>query len=176
MTDEALEPGLPADGGSPADVAAIAPLTPLTPLALQHLQQTRPWVRFMSVVTFLGAALMAVGAGVMLLVSLLGGFATRGGAPGVVGGAVVGVLTSLLYLVLAAVYVPAGLFLWRYASAIKQLQSAFHPAVLEEALGQQKSFWRFVGILTAIGVAVCIAVFLLAVVGGLIVGFMGARS
>jgi hypothetical protein len=174
MTDNAFDPGPPVDGGAAA--ATVAPSVPLTPLALQYLQQTRPWVRFMSVLTFIGAGLMAVAAGVMLLVGLLGGFASRGGAPGGVGGAVVGVLTAVLYIAMAVLYVPAGLYLWRYASAIKRLQAGFQPALLEEALEQQKSFWRFVGILTAIGVAIGLAVLLLAIVGGILVGFMAARS
>jgi|WetSurMetagenome_2_1015567.scaffolds.fasta_scaffold225251_2 hypothetical protein len=168
--------------GDPGPAAAYAvqslesaPPAALTVIAHQYLQQTRPWVRLMSVVTFIGAGLMAVVAGVMLLVGVMGGFAARNGAPSAMGGAVIGVLTSVFYLVMAAIYVPPAIYLWKYASAIKRLQATADAATLEAALGHQKSFWKFAGICTAIGLAVGLVVFALAIVGGIVAGYMAAR-
>jgi len=41
------------------------------------------------------------------------------------------------------------LYLLRYAGAIKRIGPA-NPAAMEEALARQASFWRLVGILTAL--------------------------
>jgi hypothetical protein len=49
----------------------------LTPLAQQYLDQTRPWVRFMSIMTFASAGLMLLAALMMLLVGVFG-VASRG--------------------------------------------------------------------------------------------------
>jgi hypothetical protein len=144
----------------------------LTALARQHLEQTRPWVRFMSVVTFLSAGLMAL-LGLGSLLFGLGNSLARGGA-GVLG-TVAGVALALLYLALAAVYVAPALYLWRYADAIERLGVNATAAGLEEALGHQRSFWRFVGILTAIGLVVGIAILGLAIMAGVLGAMMAAR-
>jgi len=44
----------------------------LTPLAQHYLDQTRPWVRFMSIMTFASAGLMLLAGLMMLLVGVFG--------------------------------------------------------------------------------------------------------
>jgi len=149
----------------------------LTPQARQYLDQTRPWVRLMSIVTFVSAGLMAVLAFVMLALGMAGGLAggDRGGF-GPLGGAIGGGLVALLYLSLACVYIAPGLFLSRYAGAIKRLQINCSSAVLEDAFKHQKSFWRFIGILTIIGIVVGVIAVGLAVVAGVIGAMMATRA
>jgi anti-sigma-K factor RskA len=83
---------------------------------------------------------------------------------------------ALLYVALACVYIAPGLYLSRYANAIKRLKVNSTAAGLEEALKHQKSFWRFIGILTAISLAVAVVVVGLAIVAGVIGAMMAARS
>ncbi len=73
-------------------------------------------------------------------------------------------------------YIAPGMFLWRYASAIQSLKASATAARLEDALKHQKSFWRFLGILTAIAVVVGILGIGLAVVVGALGAMMAARS
>jgi hypothetical protein len=47
-------------------------------------------------------------------------------------------------------YILPGIFLFRYASAIKALKSDPSSPALEDALRYQKTFWRYLGILTII--------------------------
>lgn len=149
----------------------------LTPLAQQYLDQTRPWVRFMSIVIFVMSGLMVLMGIGMLLVSMFGGFALRDtGASGVLGSAMVGGLLALLYVALACLYVVPGMHLARYASAIKLLKTNCDTGLLEDALKHQKSFWRFVGILTAIGLALAVVGMILAVGVGVFAATMAARS
>ena len=164
------EPGIGATGGGP-DIAS------LTPLAQQYLDQTRPWVRFMSVVTFAGAGLMVLVGLVMLVVGLFSGLGgTNSGGLGPLGGAIGGGILALLYLALACVYVAPGLCLWRYADAIQRLKADSTTSGLEDALKHQKSFWRFVGIATAVGLVVGVIAVGLAITAGVIGALMAARS
>ena len=129
----------------------------LTPLAQQYLDQTRPWVRLMSVFTFVSAGLMVVMGLAMLLLGIFGGFAAgnRQG-PGVFGSAVGGALVALFYVAMACVYIAPGIYLSRYATAIKRLKVNSTAAGLEDALKHQKSFWRFIGIMTVISLALAV--------------------
>lgn len=125
--------------GAATDGGAV--LASLTPLAQQYLDQTRPWVRFMSVVTFVSAGLMVLTGLVMLLISVFGGLAAGNREElGALGSAVGGGLLALFYVALACVYIAPGLYLSRYAKAIKRLKVDSTAAGLEEALKHQKSF------------------------------------
>lgn len=159
--------------GAAAGAVAIG----LTPLAYRYLDETRPWVRFMSIITFLAAALMVVMGGMMLLVSVFGGLAARNsGAAGSAFNPIVAVLLALFYVALAVIYVMPGLYLARYARAIGLLRTNDVASALEDALKQQKSFWRFAGIMTAIGVVVAVVGMILAVLVGVFAVMMGGRS
>lgn len=170
MSENPVEPvsGLQS-GGEPAAAAT----TVLTQLALQYLDQTRPWVRFMSILAFLGSALMALAGLAIMVVGMAGGLAMRSGnaALGAIGGAAIG----FFYLVMACLYIAPGVFLHRYAGAIKQLKVTGAAGALEDALKHQKSFWRFVGIMSAVGVALGVIALLLAVVAGIIGAMMAGR-
>ena len=149
----------------------------LSPLAQQYLDQTRPWVKFMSVVTFIGAGLTMVLGLVVLVISMFSGAAAANQeAPGLLGSAVGGGLLALLYLAMACVYIAPGLYLFRYAGAIGRLKVNPTAGVLEDALKHQKSFWRFVGILSVVGLALAVVVLGLAVVAGVIGALMAGRS
>jgi hypothetical protein len=119
-----------------------------TPLMEQYLTQTRPWVRLISVLTFIGAGLMIIMA--IFVFFAVGMVAGAGGGAfgslGMAGGSVV----ALFYILLAALYIMPGLYLARYASTITRLRTDKSLGVVEEALGHQRSFWRFVGIMTTI--------------------------
>jgi len=149
------------------------PTASLTPLAQQYLDQTRPWVRFMSVMTFVGAGLMVLIALALMAATLIGGVAAGNarGLPGLLGGGLVGGF----YLLLACVYIPPALYLGRYASAIARLKIGGTSDELEQALKHQKSFWRFAGIVTVISIVLGVVVLGLSVVVG-IVAAMRARG
>jgi hypothetical protein len=106
----------------------------ITPMMLQHLQDTRPWVLFLSIVGFIAIGLMVVGS--LYVMTALGRM-----IPGWMG---------VIYLGVAAIYVVPTLTLFRYASAISYIFQGGGTHALEEALRLQRSFWRFVGMLTAI--------------------------
>ncbi len=109
----------------------------VSPRAISELLGTKPWVRFIAVLGFIGAAFMFLGS--------LGMFAaaTQVGAPM----AIVGVI----YILYGIIFIFPTLKLWKYGSAIGNLQISRSTAHLEEALLQQRVYWKFIGIMIIIG-------------------------
>ncbi len=160
-----------------SSVEPTSSMAGLTPLAQQYLDQTRPWVRFISIMTFVSAGFMLLLGGGMLAFSVFGGLAARNrGEFGALGGAIGAGVMSLVYLVMAFVYVAPGVYLFRYASAIRHLKANSNAAALEDTLKHQKSFWRYVGILMAVAVVVAVVAIGLAVAVGALAAMMAARS
>jgi len=167
-TDQAplMESGVEPAGG----------IVALTPLGQHYLDQTRPWVRFISILTFVTAGFMLLGGLGLLAFSVFGGLAARDhGWLGAFGSAIGGGALALLYIVLALVYLAPGTYLYRYANAIARLGVHANAGALEDALKHQKSFWRFIGIVTVISVVVAVVGIGLAVVVGVIAAVMAAR-
>ena len=144
---------------APLPVSVLGYHTPSGVLAsarcLEMLRQTKPWVRLMSVVTFIIAGLFLVGGCVMGIVL---GAATSGRG----GGGPPAAVLIIVYVALGCLYFAPGLYLSRYASHIGTLLRSNDPRYLENALQAQKSFWKFVGILTAVVLCIYGAIFLFA--------------
>ena len=108
---------------------------------IQLMLQTKPWVRFLSVLGFIITGIMALGFVVGLIDVLTTGM---GGMEA---------LTLLMYLPLAAVYFFASLYLGRYASRIQEFAMTPKAELLEEALAAQRSFWRLAGMMMVVFIA-----------------------
>lgn len=121
-------------GASPDAVPDAPPpytmldVTPVSEATVEILRGTRPWVVLLSVLAFIGGGLMAA-------VGLIAA-ASKGPAA----------LLGLVYVPIAAAYVYPGIKLRGYGAAIARLTATRTSADLEDALRQQKSFWKFSGI------------------------------
>jgi hypothetical protein len=98
------------------------------------LAQTRPWVKLLSIlfVVFMGTAVVAV---------VIAATVTPDEA-----GKPRGVLRVIPLALVAFVYIPPVIFLWKYAAGIRRLQDGGGWVAVMEALRHQKSFWKYVGI------------------------------
>jgi hypothetical protein len=132
----------------PTSTGFVPSQVSLNSTAQQYLNQTRPWVRFLSVLVFISSGFMVLAGIGMILAGIVGGAALSRTNP--VGGPAVMIVSGFFYFILAILYIAPGIFLSRYASAIKLLETTPSPEALELALKNQKSFWRFVGIITLI--------------------------
>lgn len=130
------------------------------PGTIEALRQTRPWVLFLAVIG-------ALFTGILLLLSL-GMLAGGAFAPSTIDQAddsgtqaslAKGMLLlgGVLYLFFAALYLYPVVKLFKYAGAIRALALGGAAADLENALRQQKSFWKFTGILVILGIVAYIA-------------------
>jgi hypothetical protein len=129
---------------------------------LDSLNATRPWVKFVAIVGFVMIGLMVLGA---LLMFAAGAMAP---SPGPMGGAF-GPIFGVLYLLFAALYFFPCRYMYRYAKAIANIPASGQGA-MEEALRQQKSWWKFVGILTLILVVLYVVIFVGAIGFGVLGG------
>jgi len=121
----------------------------ISPLVIQHLVRTQPWVRLISLPGFIMT--------ILVLSSAMFSFTRRQvydsdafQTGGVIGIIVTGIL-CLCPLIL----------LNRYAGAIDKLKRTQSTTDLENALNQQRAYWKFVGVLVLIGVVIWLAGFVL---------------
>jgi hypothetical protein len=118
------------DGPTAADRTSAPASEAVTSL----LAQTRPWVKLMAVLAFVANALILLA---VVGVVLRGGDTMKASA-----------LVPMLFLSL--LYVPPAVFLWSYAGGIAELQRGGGQNALEKALRSQKSFWKYVAILSCV--------------------------
>lgn len=135
---------------------------------LNQLAGTKPWVRFMSVLTFIIAGFMLLGALAILIAG--SALATQGNAGIFAGG--MGVVLAVVYAAFSFIYIYPAMKLWKYANRIGSLLVSGSTADLEDALSQQRSFWKFLGVfvLTVIGL------YLLVIIGAVAFGGFAAMS
>lgn len=137
----------------------------VTDSMLDSLRATRPWVKFIAILWFVFFALMVLGSLIMLGASSL--IPAKAGMPGLFGP-----LLGVLYLLMAVLFcLLPGLYLNRYAKAIAAIPQAGQSA-LEQALFQQKTYWRYMGIL----IATIVVIYVLILVGAVAVGVMTAMA
>lgn len=136
---------------------------------LNALAGTKPWVRLCSIIGFIGTGLMVVFG---LLMMIGGGFAAFSGSDSGMPFAGFPALMGAVYLVLAFFYFFPSLKLWKYGSHIVSLLGSSSISDLEAALDAQRSFWKFVGIL----ICVVIALYIVGIVIGVLFFTLSARS
>ena len=122
---------------------------------IELLAQTRPWVILFSVLGFIGTAIIVCAAAVQAADGM------GRGDPSAAGGA-------MGMLLVAVVYFFPSLNLARFAARIGDLRSWHRQADLEAALREQKSFWKFCGIVTSLLLVLYGFIFLGAVLLGLL--------
>ena len=130
----------------------------LTRKAKQSLAETRPWVLLFSILAFIGSGFGGLGGIGMFIAGIM-----QGGAAGV--GSLV---SGVMFLGGAALYGFAAYHLYSYASHIKLYLRTSSPGDLEQALTSQKSFWKLVGIVTAVFLVLYAVLFLLVIVLGVV--------
>lgn len=114
---------------------------------VDKLAGTRPWALFLAILAFVGAGFTILGGLILMIAGSAVGFGESAAAG--VGFGVIG----FFYIVMAAVYLIPAIFLARFASRIKDVIDQPNNDTLVEALEQQRKFWKFIGVLTIVGVA-----------------------
>jgi|SRR5215469_7403557 len=130
---------------------------------LDALKATRPWVKFLSILGFVFCALM-----VLVSLAMMGGMGAGKDSFPAGFGAVFGVV----YLLLVVLYFFPCLYLLRYADAIARIPADGQRA-MEEALVKQKSFWKFIGILTAVVLVLELCILIISILMGVALGLRG---
>jgi hypothetical protein len=127
----------PAPDGAPVDGGAVPDAI------VEHLRGTRPWVMFLAVIGFLGSGLIVL---LGLGVAIAGALGTGSEIALMVG-------MGCGYVVLGGIYVLPAVGLVRYGTAIERLVRHPRMELLGAAIDQQRWFWKVVGIMTAVVIA-----------------------
>jgi len=141
---------------------------------IDQLGRTRGWVLFFSIILWIGAVFLILG-GLAIV-----GMGLVAGASGAMGealpkefGALGGIAAlGAIYLVLAVFYIYPALKLGKYAARIRDLASVPSEQNLVAALNEQRAFWKYVGIMVIVMIALYIAIFAVMMV----VGIAGAAA
>ena len=132
--------------------------------AAEMLRQTRPWVRLVSIMMFVGAAFMVLAGGFMMLGGAAAGMGTELGP---MAGAPVAIM-GVIYIAMALLYIVPATYLWQYAGRSQEFDLQRSASALTSALQAQKSFWKFCGI--------CIVIYLVLIVAALGFGIIAMIS
>jgi MFS family permease len=129
----------------------------LTDTMMKYLSDASPWLRFMGIMGFIGSGFMVLGGLVSIVImpfivsaleeasSFLSGFI----------GALSLMIVYALYMigVGALIFFPA-LFTYRFGAKIRSYVLTNSEGELEQAFRNNRSLWKFNGILTIIGIAI----------------------
>lgn len=124
---------------------------------ISHLQRTKPWVRFISVLFGIGAALMLVGAvGMLVTVFVVGQGRSMPGS------GIPMLIPCVMYFLLGLLYFYPARRLGYYSRNIRKLMDSHAYSDLEAALREQRRFWKFQGILTIVMISIWVLAILAA--------------
>jgi hypothetical protein len=126
---------------------------------VQLLLAMRPWIRFFSVLGFIGCGLLAIGG---LVFGAVGSLSEELG--------IAGPLMAVLYLVMAVLYLFPSLHLHRCANALRDLAASGRPELIEDSLLHQHRFWRFMGV----AMIVILCLYVVGLVGAVIFAAIAA--
>ena len=133
--------------------------------AIEKLAATKPWVRLVSVLTFIGSGFTLLMSAVMFMMGTVGSLAASGRSGAAIPPAL-GIGMSIAYVVVAIVQLYPGVKLWKYAGAIARLMQSQSEVDLVDALNQQRGFWKFVGIIIVTFIALYIVAIALVILFG----------
>ena len=130
--------------GAPAGGAADA----VSPSTIAMLAGTKPWVRFLSVICWILSGLVLLGAAVMAAISVFN--PPKPSAGPFPFGSKEFMILAVVYGLLAFIYIFPALKLWKYANRIGSLSATRSTVDLDSALNEQRSFWKYAGIMAII--------------------------
>jgi hypothetical protein len=145
----------PESPASPVETGAVR----LSAAMIANLMGASPWIRFMGVLGFIGAGFMAL----LGLTVLLGGGAIAAATQAEIFVAF-SALGGFIYIGLGALYFFPSLFAYRFGRKLKNYCLTFDDNELDGAFKNNYSFWKFLGILTIVCLALVVSIIPIAVI------------
>ena len=134
--------------------------TKMTNPMIHSLGSTRPWTKFLSILGFITVALsFLMGISMIFIIGFVP--QPKGVPTGLVG---------IIYVLLSLVYLFPSIYLFKYSSSIARFLNSKREIDMESALGYQKSFWKFTGIVGCIMIVIVILGILAAIIIPLVAG------
>jgi hypothetical protein len=153
ITNPWRSPGTEASAAQDSSGAGV-----LTGAMIRYLREASPWLRFIGILGFIGSGLLALGGIVFtFLIVLVSELA------GEFGGILVGSFVGVLYIVLGLLSFFPAKFSYSFGSKIHHYVLSNSDKDLEDAFKNNKSLWKFLGILAI----VYLAIIPVAIIGGI---------
>ena len=132
----------------------------LSPMAISYLQSAAPWIKFLSILGFIGSGIIVLVAASLFFIPIP--------FPGQVPVESIFVPISIVYLVIALITFFPSYYLLKYSNRLSGIRYAEDAnAALENAFLWQKKYWMFIGII----MIVYIGIVIIAITGALIAIF-----
>ena len=139
----------------------------ITNAMIESLRMTKTWVQIVSVALFIVAIITLVGG-----MGVVVGFGVGSAANAKAGAGALMIGMGFLYLLMAAIYGGLAYYLFQYSSSIGRMLLSDVSINMENALENQRKFWKLAGILVAVGLSIAVLGVVAAVV---IPTFSGVR-
>ncbi|MDR1099670.1 MAG: hypothetical protein LBL28_04240 [Treponema sp.] len=143
----------------------------LTETMERYLKGASPWLRFIGIVGFISVGFMGL-AGIIFLIALplIGNI--WGDIPGLeeysgTAGSIVGITMGVYLFIIAALCFFPALFTYKFGDKIRAYLQSRTEGELETAFKNNKSLWKFSGILTIIGLAFIPVTIIITIVVGI---------
>jgi MFS family permease len=136
----------------------------IDPVTKAHLSETAKWARFLAIVGFVFLGLMLV-FGIFLssfMATMFGSYDTYGGSGFM---SAFGVGMAIMYIIIAALWFFPLLFLLRFANRMRTALNGNDQQALNISLQNLKVFFRFIGIMTIIILALYALAIIISIVG-----------
>ncbi|MDR1318648.1 MAG: hypothetical protein LBJ90_03410 [Treponema sp.] len=125
----------------------------LTENMLTYLKKAAPWLRFIGILGFIVGAFLALG-GIIFIVLIPISSVLLNEIPGLEEYAgIAGILLGLYFIILAALCFFPALYTYKFGAGIRSYLLSGTDQYLETAFKNNKSLWKFLGILAIIGMA-----------------------
>ena len=120
----------------------------LTETMVKYLKETAPWLRFIGIISYIGCGITVfAGVGFMVAMPFLSGFSDL--YTGLLGSSM-----GILYIILGAIMFFPARFTYNFGAKIRSYIQSNNEFDLELALKNNKSLWKFYGILCIIYIAI----------------------
>ncbi len=123
-------------------------------------------MKFISVLSFVCAGLMLLAAVFIMIGGLIGSVAvgSSSDSPAGMAAGLPMIIMGVVYAVSSFLYIYPALKLWKYAGSIDRLVASGSEEDLVDALDQQRAFWKFIGIIMIVVMAIYLVAIVLMVI------------
>jgi hypothetical protein len=143
------------------DLEQKSPTLEVTENAKAYLKTAVTWSGFYAIISFVVLGLYVI-CGIIMMIS--GGF-LRDSMTGMgISMGITYILVGIAYILVAILYFFPALYLYRFSQRTKKALVNDDEIVLEGAFQNMKSYWKFIGILTIVKIAVVILALLVVLV------------
>jgi Family of unknown function (DUF5362) len=139
----------------------------LNSTAIEALKESAKWCKFLAIIGFVGVGLMVIAG--LSIGTIMGALSAYGGA-GM--GTLPTTFLTVIYIAFAALYFFPVLYLYRYATGMKNAIATNNGSLLTESLINLKSHHKFLGVMMAVILSIYVLFFVFAIIGGL-AGLLG---